>query len=180
LVWAGRLQEATETARRGLGYLDADFSGDRARLLAVFGQVQAAAGRWEPANESLREALNIAAHLSEPKLVGRLLGARSIINYMFLRLKEAASDCEESDRSEAPPWERAAQLQILFQTLLFLGRPEEAAKIRDELEPLATKIGQSYPVTFHRKARGRSTRAATPGLPRLPALHSTCLLMNRS
>jgi tetratricopeptide (TPR) repeat protein len=146
LVWAGRLQEATETARRGLGYLDADFSGDRARLLAVFGQVQAAAGRWEPANESLREALNIAAHLSEPKLVGRLLGARSIINYMFLRLREAASDGEESGRSEAPPWERAAQLQILFQTLLFLGRPEEAAKIRDELEPLATKIGQSYSI----------------------------------
>jgi tetratricopeptide (TPR) repeat protein len=145
-VWAGRLHEATETARRGLGYLDANFSGDRARLLAVFGQVQATAGRWEPANESLREALNIAAHLSEPKLVGRLLGARSIIDYMFLRLREAASDGEESGRSEAPPWERAAQLQILFQTLLFLGRPEEAAKIRDELEPLATKIGQSYSI----------------------------------
>jgi hypothetical protein len=31
-----------------------------------------------------------------------------------------------------------------------------------------------------RLGRGRSTRAATPGLPRLPALHSTCLLMNRS
>ncbi len=145
-VWAGRLQEATETARRGLGYLDADVSAGRARLLAVFGQVQAAAGGWELANESLREALNIASHLSESKLVARLLGARSIVNYLFLRLNEAAADGVESGRSEAPPWERAFQLQVLFQTLLFLGRLEEAAKIRNELEPLATKIGQSYSI----------------------------------
>ncbi len=146
LVWAGRLQEASETARRGLAYLEARFSADRARLLAIFGNVQAAVGSWEPAIEALQEALNIASHLSEPKLVARLLGARSIVNYQFLRLREAAADGEESGGSEAPPWERAVHLQILYQTLLILGRLEEAAKIRDELEPLATKIGQSYSI----------------------------------
>jgi predicted ATPase len=145
-VWAGRLQEATETARRGLAYLESDLSADRARLLAVFGNVRAAAGSWEPANEALQEALKIASHLSEPKLVARLLGARSQVNYMFLRLSEAAADGEESGGSEAPPWERAVQLQVLYQTLLFLGRLEEAAKVRDELEPLATKIDQSYSI----------------------------------
>ena len=37
LIWAGRFQEATETARRGLAYLQADVSADRARLLAALG-----------------------------------------------------------------------------------------------------------------------------------------------
>jgi predicted ATPase len=60
-VWAGRLQEATETARRGLAYLEAEVSPGRARLLAVLGQAHASAGGYEPAHEALREALNIAS-----------------------------------------------------------------------------------------------------------------------
>ena len=36
-IWAGRFQEATETARRGLAYLEADVSADRVRLLAALG-----------------------------------------------------------------------------------------------------------------------------------------------
>src|SRR5262249_59731777 len=78
-VWGGRFREATETARRGLAYLEADVSADRARLLAVLGQAHATAGSWEPANAVLREALNIASHLADPKLVARLLGARSLL-----------------------------------------------------------------------------------------------------
>jgi tetratricopeptide (TPR) repeat protein len=145
-VWEGRLEEATETARRGLSYLDADVSADRARLLAVLGQTYAIAGGYEPAHETLGEALNIASQLSDPKLVAGLLGARSIVNYQFLRLRETAADGEKSGRSEAAPWDRAIQLQVLYQTLLLLGRLEEATRIRDELEPFATKIGQSYSI----------------------------------
>ena len=37
-VWAGRLQEAAETARRGLTYLEADVSVDRASLLGILGR----------------------------------------------------------------------------------------------------------------------------------------------
>jgi tetratricopeptide (TPR) repeat protein len=155
-IWAGRFQEATETARRGLAYLEADVSADRARLLTVLGYAQATAGNWERANEALQEALNIASHLSEPKLVARLLGARSIVNYNFLRLREAAVDGEKSGGSEASPWERAIQLQVLYQTLLYLGRMEDAVRIRDELEPLAMKIGQSLSI-----ARCLMTRAWT-------------------
>src|SRR5262249_19354352 len=103
-VWAGHLQEATETASRGLASLGVDFSAARASLLAVFGQLQAAAGRWEPANEALREALHIATHLSDAKLLARVLGARSIINYQFLRLKEVIDDASQSGGSEVSPW----------------------------------------------------------------------------
>src|SRR5260370_21305571 len=73
LFWAGRFQEATETARRGLTYLPAEVSVDRARLLATLGQARAAAGEYEPASEALCEALSIAAQLSDSKLVAGLL-----------------------------------------------------------------------------------------------------------
>jgi len=158
-VWAGRFQEATETARRGLAYLEADVSADRAPLLAVLGQARAGAGEYDPAHGALREALAIASHLSDAKLVATLRGVRSLVNYHFVRLREAAADgifSEESGPSEIPPWERAVQLQALYQTLLLLGRLEEATRIRDELEPLASKIGQSWSI-----ARCLITRAWT-------------------
>jgi tetratricopeptide (TPR) repeat protein len=69
-------------------------------------------------------------------------------------LREAAADGEKAGGSEAPPWDRAVQLQILCQTFLMLGRMEEAARILDELESQATKIGQSYSI-----ARCSITRA---------------------
>ena len=146
LIWAGRFQEATETARRGLNYFQAELSANRARLLATLAQRFAAVARYESAQEALQEALGIASQLSEPKLLARLLGARAMINYVFLRLRETAADGEKSGESDTPPWERAIQLRVLYQTELFLGRLEEASKIRDELEPLATKIGESYSI----------------------------------
>jgi tetratricopeptide (TPR) repeat protein len=146
LVWAGRLQEAIETARRGLAYLEGDVSADRARLLAVLGQTHAIAGDYEPAHKALEEALNIASQHSDPKLMAGLFGARSIVNYQFLRLRETAADAEKSGGAEVPPWDRAVELQVLYQTLLLLGRLEDAARIRNELEPFATKIGQSYSI----------------------------------
>ena len=157
-IWAGRFREATETARRGLAYVVADVSADRARLLAVFGQARAGAGEYDPAHGALREALNVVPSL-RCKTCGDIHGVRSIVNYHFLRLREAAADgifSDESGPSEIPPWERALQLQALYQTLLLLGRLEEATRIRDELEPLASKIGQSYSI-----ARCLITRAWT-------------------
>src|SRR5258707_642732 len=77
-IWAGRFQEATETARRGLTYLHGEVSPHRARLFAILAQALAAAGVYQPADEALREALHIASQLSDPKLAARLLGVRSI------------------------------------------------------------------------------------------------------
>ena len=169
-VWAGCLREATEAAGRGFAYLEADFSADRARLLAGLAQAHAAAGDYEPANEALHEALNIASHLSDPKLVARLLGARSIVNYHFFRLREAAADGEKSRGTEALPWERAVQLQVQSQALLLLGRRDEAARIRDELEPLAIKIGQSYSIKSCLITRAWVDFGAAPELAKLESV----------
>jgi len=151
LFFAGRFHEAAEAAGRGLAHVEAEVSADRARLLAALGQARAAIADYEPAQEALRAALNIASELSDPKLVARVLGARSAANFLFFRLREAVADglrSEQLGESEARPWQRALLLAALHQTVLFLGRPEEALRIADELEPLARKIGQSILVAL--------------------------------
>jgi tetratricopeptide (TPR) repeat protein len=171
-IWAGRFQEATETGRRGLTYLQAEVSADRARLLATLAQALAAAGVYQPADEALREALDIASQLSDPKLEARLLDLRPIINIQFFRLRETATDgllSKQPDGSDLPPWLFVLQLLILHQVLLYLGRPEEALRIADELEPLARKIGQSLSVGFCLGARALIDFGKAPDLAKLEA-----------
>jgi predicted ATPase len=170
LISAGRLREAIETAHRGLAYLKADVSADRARLLAPLAQALAGTGAYEPAQEALREALNIASQLSDPKLEARLLGARSTVNFHYFRLKEAAADglrSEQLSASEASPWWRAVQLRTVLQALAYFGRIEAALKIADELEPLARKIGQSYEVALCVSVRTWAEFAKAPDLAKL-------------
>jgi tetratricopeptide (TPR) repeat protein len=150
-IWVGKFREAADVARRGLAYLKDDVSSDRVRLLAALGQAIAASAGYEPAYDALWEAFNLASQLSDPKLEARVLGARSIVNLHFFRLRESAADGFLSDQlggAEVSPWQRALQLRVLHQTLLYLGRLEEALKIADELEPLAIKIGQAYSVAL--------------------------------
>ncbi len=170
LNWAGRFREATETARRGHAYLKAEVSVERARLAAALGRACGAAGDYKQAQEALQEALNIASQLSDTNLMADVLSTRSATNYAFLRLREAAEDGFRSQQlpgSDVSRWQRNLQLRILYLTLLYLGRTEEAMRIADELEPLARKIGDSYSV-----ARCISTRAwaefdQTPDLTKL-------------
>ena len=82
--------------------------------------------------------------LSDPKLEAGLLGARSIVNFALLSVERGCRrrlPQRTTQRTEAYPWQRALQLRILHQSLLYLGRLEEAASIADVLEPLARKIG---------------------------------------
>jgi tetratricopeptide (TPR) repeat protein len=171
-IWAGHFQEATETGRRGLTYLQAEVSADRARLLATLAQALAAAGVYQPADEALREALKIASQLSDPKLEARLLDLRPIINIQFFRLRETVTDgllSKQLGGSDLPPWLFVLQLLILHQVLLYLGRPEEALRIADELEPLARKIGQSLSVGFCLSTRALIDFGKAPDLAKLKA-----------
>jgi tetratricopeptide (TPR) repeat protein len=170
LFFAGRFQEAAEAAARGLAYVGAEVSADRARLLAALGQARAATADYEPAQEALQAALNIACELSDPKLVARVLSARSAANFLFFRLREAAADglrSEQLGESEARPWQRALRLAALHQTVLFLGRPEDAVSIADELEPLARNIGQSILVALCLSGRAWVEFGKAPDLAKL-------------
>jgi predicted ATPase len=171
-IWVGRFREAAETAHRGLAYLGAGVSVNRGRLLSSLGQALATAAEPESACEALREALNIASQLSDQALEARVLGARSIVNLHFFRLREAAADgflSEQLGASHTSPWQRALQLRILHQTLLYLGRLEEAIKIADQLEPLAMKIGQAYSVAMCLSTRTWAEFGKAPDLAKLEA-----------
>ena len=171
-VWVGRFDGANETARRGLAYLGADVSANRLRLLAVLGQASAASAGHESACAALREALDIASKLSDPKLEARVLGARLIVNMHFFQLREAADDGLRSEKLgglDAPPWQRALQLRVLHQALLSLGRVEEAFGIADQLEPLAMKIGQAYSVALCLSTRAWAEFGKEPDLAKLEA-----------
>jgi tetratricopeptide (TPR) repeat protein len=151
LCWVGNLQEGIETARRALTYPQAEVSAERARLLSTLGGAYSFAGVYEPAQEALRQALEIARQLSDSKLEASVLDARSLVNLQFLRVREIVTDgllSEQLGGSALPPWQHAMALLCLHVALLQAARPEEALRIAEELEPLARKIGHSLSVAY--------------------------------
>ena len=94
--------------------------------------------------------MNLASKLSDPRLEARLLAARALFNSQFLRLTEVANDGFRSEQliGAKAPWQRIMQLAVLIEALIYLGRPEEALKIADTLEPLAKKFGHPYAVAL--------------------------------
>jgi tetratricopeptide (TPR) repeat protein len=172
LILAGRFQQAVETGRRGLSYLGGDVSVDRVLLLNGLSQALASAEGSDPAYEALEEALKLASQLSDPKLITRVVGVRSIINFHFFRLREAVDDgsqCEQMGGSEVPPWQRAVQLRALYPSLVYLGRTEEAARVANELEPFARKTGQSFPIALCRTINAWAEFGKAPDIAKLEA-----------
>ncbi|MBV8137653.1 MAG: AAA family ATPase [Deltaproteobacteria bacterium] len=147
----GRNQEAIAWARRGLDFFGAEVSPERARLFATLGWAYKSVGDYKQAQEAMRDGLNIASQLSDPKLEAELLGVRSEINTAFSHLREAVEDglqCEQLAGSDQSPWHRARRLFALDLALLHLGRVEDAMRIADQLEPLARKMRQFIFVAF--------------------------------
>jgi tetratricopeptide (TPR) repeat protein len=127
-------------------------------------------GVYQPADEALREALNIASQLSDRKLEAGLRGIRSIIDIQFFRVRETVTDellSKQLDGSDLPPWLFVLELLIRHQALLYLGRPEEALRIADELEPLARKIGHSLSVAWCHSTRAWIEFGKAPDLAKL-------------
>ncbi len=176
LIFAGRFQEAGETARRGLACLEGETSANRVRLLNGLSQALAWSQGYEPAHAALKEAMNLTSQLSDPRLVAMVLGARSIVNFHFFRLREAVDDGLQSEQmgaSGAPWWQRALQLRVLYPALDYLGRAEEAARLAEIIEPFARKIGQSFPIALCRTVAAWTEFGKEPDLARLEtSLHA--------
>ena len=66
---------------------------------------------YDPASEALREALEIARQLSDPKLEARLLRERCALNRVFFHLREVIADgllTEQSGVLKALPHKQSA------------------------------------------------------------------------
>ncbi len=173
LFLIGNFQEGIETAQRGLTYLQAEVSADRAHLLSILWMAHSLARVYEPAQEKmLREALEIARQLSDSKLEASIIDVRSSINIRFLRVREAITDgllSEQLGGSALPSWQHGLGLLSLHLGLLYAGRSEEALRIADKLEPLARKIGQTLSVAFLLATRAWIDFGKAPDLAKLEA-----------
>jgi hypothetical protein len=108
------------------------------------GLIKTIAGNYQSAQDAFRSALASADRLSDHKLQALILAFRSHCNLYFLRLLEAIEDglrSAELRHAEGSLWLHVQRLCWMQQALYSLGRAEEAARIRDELEPLARKSG---------------------------------------
>jgi tetratricopeptide (TPR) repeat protein len=150
LVFAGRYQDAIEIARRGLAHLGKEVGIWRVRLLDALSQSLAGTEGYEPAHAALDEARELAARLDDRHATARVIGAQAIVDFHFLRLHEAVEGFQHnrSIGSEISPWERVLQFRVLYPTLAYLGRIDEAQEVANELEELAGKIGQSIPMAM--------------------------------
>jgi tetratricopeptide (TPR) repeat protein len=149
-------REAAETAHRALTYLGPEVSANRAHLLCAFaGNLMLTEG-YNAASEALREALEIARQLSDPKLEARLLRERCRLNSFFFHLREAIADgllSEQSGALEALPHERTPQLIYILMARLYFGHMEEALCTSDEIESLVKKVGRFNTTPMDRCAK---------------------------
>jgi tetratricopeptide (TPR) repeat protein len=159
LIWSARYKEAAQVAARGLAKLEGVTSPDRASLFAALGLSQGIEGDFVKAQEAFNSALAMAESLSDNSLKGSVLAHRLNFHVYYFKLREAlqeSRDIAELIGTERSPW---AQVQRLFWTqcaLFHLGRMTEAYKIREELEPLAKKIGH-FAVLLHSARMARWT-----------------------
>ncbi len=169
LSWAAQFHEAIKVARRGLAYLQTNLSPERIRLLAATAEALSFTAGYEPAEAALREALDLASKLSDTRLEARLLAARALFNFQFLRFREVANDGFRSEQliGSKAPWQRIMQLAVLIEALTYLGRLEEALKIANTLEPLAKKFVHPYAVALCHWAKAWMEFGTVPDLAKL-------------
>jgi class 3 adenylate cyclase/tetratricopeptide (TPR) repeat protein len=144
LSWAARWEEALEMAGRGLATLEGRVSVDRGRLLSEVAVMFAASGYYEAADQMLREAHQLAREVGDPQLIGHVLYLESLHDFFFMRTSHGASTgrrAVEILRASGPPWNLASAFGFLSLHLAFLGHVEGCARVRDEAEPLAVRLG---------------------------------------
>lgn len=151
-----RLGEAVAVADRGLTALGDRHSLDRARLLASAATSLSLTGSHGEDRERLEEALELASQLGDPRLLGEVLTAKSILHFtrmQFPASAEAALRAAELLRSEGALWELAQALGMVPHALLYAGRVNDVLGVLHELEPMAERLGHLAGLTWGRRAR---------------------------
>ncbi len=157
LAYAARWDEAVELARRGLGARGQQVSVDRCRLLAQTGTHLSLSGDHDTGAPLLTEALAMAEELGDRRLLGLVLFGKGMVHYWYLQPREAVESglrAAELLRSAGSLWSLAEVLWVTQHALLLLGRYDEAAKMGEEAEPLAERLGHLFALVLTRRASG--------------------------
>jgi len=157
LLWGARYVEALEIARRGLVALGERVSADRCRLLARAGLTLSLGGYHMAGDGMIAQAVAMAEQLGDQRLLGWVLSAKAVHHWAYLQLPEMADSglrAAELLRSAGDLWTLADALWASQFGLLFLGRFDEVAKISQEVEALASRLGHLGALVMAGRARG--------------------------
>jgi tetratricopeptide (TPR) repeat protein len=157
LLWGARFVQALEIARRGLVALGERVSADRCHLLVRAGLTLSMAGYHMAGDGMIAQAVAMAEQLGDQRLLGRVLSSKAVHHWAHLQLPEMADSglrAAELLRSAGDLWTLADALWAGQFGLLFLGRFDEVAKISQEVEALASRLGHLGALVMAGRARG--------------------------
>ena len=183
LAYAARWDEGLEVARRGLGALGQQASVARCRLLMIEGVLLYHCGDYDAAQPPLDRALAMGQELGDERLLGYVLSARANMNVWYLRPREAVDAglrAAELLRSAGDLWVLADTVYGTQYALGFLGRFDEAARIAEEAEPLAERLGHLQALLAVRRGSGFNDLSLTGDIGRFEEFARADLELCRS
>jgi len=157
LLWGARYVEALEVSQRGLVALGERVSADRCHLLGCAGHSLSLGGQYTAGSSMLAQALAMAEQLGDQRLLWGLLNYKAIHHWAYMEFREAADiglRAAELARSAGRLRALADVLWVTEFSLQWLGGLDEAAKIGEELEPLAARLGHLGALLTARRVRG--------------------------
>ena len=142
----GRFEDSLALAQRGLASLGDEKTKATCPLLAAAGLAQTNSGHPEDGEASLAEAVALAESMSDTHLLARVLTFQAFHYFAWAKpnaMIEAATRSAELLRQHDDPWSLADALQWKLLGHQLAGEVEPVYAIREELEPLAARVGNS-------------------------------------
>jgi tetratricopeptide (TPR) repeat protein len=156
LGWGARFEESIEIGRRGLAALGEGVSTERCRLLGNVGRSLSMSGQYAAGSSMLAQSLAMAEEVGDRRLLGEILCYKTRHHWSHAQYREAVdagTRAAELLRSAGDLWNLADALWATEWSLLLLGRLDEAAKIGQEVEPLAARLGHLFALVIARIRR---------------------------
>ncbi|MEX2557995.1 MAG: AAA family ATPase [Actinomycetota bacterium] len=160
LGWAGRPIEAMEFTQRGLVAAGDARTPVRGMLLSSAGAFVGFLGDYVGGAEMIDEALSIAEETHDLGLESYARLARGILNYSHAELEVLRRDGPEATellREHGSAWDLSSYLSLLEFAYFATGHVAASIPVHEELEPLASRIGNQVPYLLTR--RGEAIRA---------------------
>ncbi|GAG35133.1 unnamed protein product, partial [marine sediment metagenome] len=120
------------------------------------GIILSVAGSYAAADGMIAQALAMAQEIGDDHLLGLGLAAKAAHHFAYMESQAVDTGLRAAEllRSAGDPWYMADALWATQFGLVWLGRLDEAAKISDELEPLAAGVGNMVALMMAGRSRG--------------------------
>jgi class 3 adenylate cyclase/tetratricopeptide (TPR) repeat protein len=157
LGWAGRPVEAMEFTQRGLVAAGDARTPVRGMLLSSAGTFVGFLGDYAGGTEMIDEALAIAEEAQNLGLESYARLARGILQYSHAELEILRLDGPETTellRAHGSAWDLSSYLSLLEFANFATGHIAASITVHEELEALASRIGNQVPYLLTRRGEG--------------------------